>query len=39
MVITSCLSVAVSDFGAGWLFEGNVFSNVLAVCYRYFLNK
>jgi len=35
--MTSCMSVAVSDFGAEWPFGGNVLCNVLMGCYRYFL--
>ena len=36
MVITSCMSVAVSGFGAEWLLDGNVLCNILMACYRCF---
>jgi len=36
MVITYCMSVAVSDIGAEWLLEGNVLCNILMECYRCF---
>ena len=36
MVITSCMSVAVSSFGAEWFLGGNVLCNILMACYRYF---
>jgi len=31
MVIISCMSVAVSDFGVEWLLGGNVLCNVVVV--------
>jgi len=36
MVITSCMSVVVSGFGAAWLFVGNVLCNILMACCRCF---
>jgi len=36
MVITSCTSVAVSGCDAEWLLGGNLFCNILMVCYRCF---
>ena len=36
MVITSCMSVAVSGFGAELLLGGNVLHNILMACYRTF---
>jgi len=32
LVITSCMIVAVSAFGAEWLLGGNVLCNVLMAC-------
>jgi len=38
MMITPCMSVAVSDFGAEWIFwKERVICNVLMACYRWFL--
>jgi len=36
MVITSCMIVAVSGFGAELLLGGNVLCNILLACYRCF---
>jgi len=36
MVITSCMSGAVSGFGAKLLLGGNVLCNILMACYRCF---
>jgi len=36
VLITSCMSVAVSGFGAESLLGGNVLCNILMACYRCF---